>query len=266
MTAVRSLLLGSIGALFFSVLSACTPPASFLPKEKAPAADSLDSHIQNTDWQKEFPSHWWKEVPREEARHWEILPQDADYQEVILSKRNELGLLSNFAETAFVFHGVCYPTVEAFWQMMKYPEGAGDLRWSWAQPWKYTREQVSQMNGYSAKSAGSYANDLMENNQANWVSFEGKSFPFAEDEAGEHYQLIWDVFIEKLRQNPQVLEVLMKTQDLKLRPDHRISAKAPREWHYNLLWMDLRKLVKEKSLELATSEDLSLRHCKSKSY
>jgi len=37
---------------------------------------------------------------------------------------NELGLLSNFAPTPFVFHGQRYASVEGFWQMMKYPEGA----------------------------------------------------------------------------------------------------------------------------------------------
>ncbi len=59
---------------------------------------------------------------------WEILPQAAKPGEVILSKRNELGILSNFAATPFVLHGKRYASVEGFWQMMLYPEGAGDAR------------------------------------------------------------------------------------------------------------------------------------------
>src|SRR5664280_1764353 len=75
-----------------------------------------------------YPAHWWKEVPRQEAASWEILPQDAAPGEVILSKRNEMGLLSNFAATPFTFHGKRYASLEGFWQMMKYPEGPDDLR------------------------------------------------------------------------------------------------------------------------------------------
>lgn len=212
-------------------------------------------------WKSDFPAHWWLEVPREQAKSWEILPQEAGELEVVLSKRNELGLLSNFAETPFVLHGVCYPTVEAFWQMMKYPEGKEDPRWQWATNWKYTREQVSQMNGYSAKSAGGYANFLMEKNDANWVTFEGKKIPFALKEPGEHYQLIWSALSEKIRQNPQVLEVLLATKNLKLLPDHRISEQAPKEWKYNILWMEMRELINKNLFTLKTSEDMSLKNC-----
>lgn len=62
-------------------------------------------------------------MPEEQKASWEILPQAAGPQEVILSKRNELGILSNFAATPFTFHGKRYAIVEGFWQMMLYPEG-----------------------------------------------------------------------------------------------------------------------------------------------
>lgn len=52
-----------------------------------------------------YPQHWWEPVPKNQAASWEILPQEANPGEVILSKRNELGMLSNFVETPFVFHG-----------------------------------------------------------------------------------------------------------------------------------------------------------------
>jgi hypothetical protein len=243
--------------LLIVFLTACSPSND----TKSPVPGSLNTKTEDKSWKDGFPAHWWKEFPRANAKSWEILPQDAGPNEVVLSKRNELGLLSNFADTSFVFHGVCYPTVEAFWQMMKYPENSDDLRWTWARPWKYTRQQVSQMNGYAAKSAGNYANFLMEKNNANWITFEGKAIPFATKEPKEHYDLVWHALIEKVRQNPEVLQVLMATKELKLIPDHSISERSPREWHYNLLWMDIRKLVDEKNLDLKTQEDMNLKTC-----
>ena len=75
-----------------------------------------------------YPAHWWTPVVDPSKPGWEILPQEAGPGEVILSKRNELGLLSNFAPTPFVFHEKRYASLEGFWQMMKYPEGADDPR------------------------------------------------------------------------------------------------------------------------------------------
>ena len=259
MKALQTIVISIILATF---LGACSKSS----KPKTPTDDSIHSNQSDSSWKNDFPAHWWQEVPRNEAKSWEILPQDAGFKEVILSKRNELGLMSNFAETPFVYHGVCYPTIEAFWQMMKYPETENDPRWSWATKWKYSRAEVSQMNGYAAKSAGNYANFLMDKFDANWITFEGRVIPFATKEPQEHYRLIWEASIEKLRQNPRVLEVLLQTKDLKLRPDHGISNEAPREWHYYLLWTDLREQVQTKKLSLETNEDLSLRTCKGQNY
>src|SRR5262245_4138405 len=75
-----------------------------------------------------YPAHWWAPVAKEGAPSWEIMPQEAGPSEVILSKRHELGLLSNFAPTPFEFRGERYASLEGFWQMMKYPEGADDPR------------------------------------------------------------------------------------------------------------------------------------------
>ena len=45
-----------------------------------------------------YPTHWWEKVPEQERRgSWEILPHEAARGEVILSKRNELGVFSNLA-------------------------------------------------------------------------------------------------------------------------------------------------------------------------
>ena len=88
-----------------------------------------------------YPAEWWTPVPTNGAPAWEILPQAAKPGEVILSKRNELGLLSNFAPTPFVFHGKRYASLEGFWQMMKYPEGANDPRATFpGLEWKFTRD------------------------------------------------------------------------------------------------------------------------------
>src|SRR5213082_2717778 len=75
-----------------------------------------------------YPAKWWEAAPKKGAPSWEILPQEAKPGEVILSKRNELGLLSNFAATPFEYRGKRYASVEGFWQMMKYPEGPDDPR------------------------------------------------------------------------------------------------------------------------------------------
>jgi hypothetical protein len=53
-----------------------------------------------------YPARWWTPAPTAGAPAWEILPQEARSGEVILSKRNDLGILSNFAPTPFVYHGV----------------------------------------------------------------------------------------------------------------------------------------------------------------
>ena len=172
------------------------------------------------------------------APAWEILPQEAGAGEVILSKRNELGILSNFAGTPFVFHGVRYASVEGFWQMMKYPEGAGDPRW--AVKWAYTREEVGQMTSFAAKHAG----DLGEKNMAelgiDYVTFEGERMPYKSRTHGEHYRLIVEAMRQKLLQNPEVRRTLLATGDLILKPDHHQEADEPDEWRYFDIWMEFR--------------------------
>src|SRR6516162_560631 len=93
-----------------------------------------------------YPAVWFAPVAKEGAPVWEILPQEAGPGEVILSKRNELGLLSNFAATPFVFRGKRYASLEGFWQMMKYPESDDEPRSRFpGVHWAYTRQQVAQM-------------------------------------------------------------------------------------------------------------------------
>lgn len=195
-----------------------------------------------------YPAHWWTPVSTNGAPAWEILPQAAGPGEVILSKRNELGLLSNFAPTPFTFRGQRYASVEGFWQMMKFPEGANDPRTnSPGVIWRFTRDQVAQMAAFEAKRAGDLAEKNLMQLGITWVSFEGKQMEYRPAKPGEHYRLIVAAMREKVRQNPEVKKVLLATGDLTLRPDHQQDPNAPAAWRYYDIWMQLRaELWKQK--------------------
>ncbi len=147
-----------------------------------------------------YPAHWWAAVPRDGAPDWEILPQEAGPGEVILSKRHELGLLSNFAPTPFTYRGQRYASLEGFWQMMLYPESPTDERARFpGLKWEHTRDQVAQMTAFEAKQAGTLAEHNMTTMQIDWVTFEGKKMPYRPVEPGEHYRLIVEATWEKVR-------------------------------------------------------------------
>ena len=125
----------------------------------------------------QYPAHWSTPIIDPAKPDWEILPQEAGPGEVILSKRNELGLLSNFAATPFTFRGKRYASLEGFWQMMLYPEGPNDPRSNGA-TWTYTREQVAQLTAFEAKRAGTLAEENMKKLGIDWATFEGERFPY----------------------------------------------------------------------------------------
>ena len=188
-----------------------------------------------------YPEEWWTPVPKEGAPSWEILPQEAGAGEVILSKRNELGILSNFAATPFTYRGKTYASVEGFWQMLKYPENARDERLKDPSlKWPFTREQVGQMTAFDAKNAGNAANDNMKKLGITWVTFEGQKIPYLENKKGAFYQLIWEAEMAKITQNAKVKEILFKTGTLILRPDHHQSPDSPPAWKYYDIWMEIR--------------------------
>ena len=160
---------------------------------------------------------------------------------MILSKRNELGILSNFAATPFTFRGQRYASVEGFWQMMLYPEGRDDPRAK--APgivWPHTRAKVAQMTAFEAKAAGDAAEDNMRKLGIDWVTFEGQRFPYRSQTKGEHYRLIVAAMRAKLEQNPKVREILLRTGNLILLPDHIEEPDPPAEWLYFRIWMQLR--------------------------
>lgn len=195
-----------------------------------------------------YPAHWWKEVPRKEAASWEILPQDARPGEVILSKRNELGLLSNFAATPFTFHGRKYASLEGFWQAMKYPEDTDDPRAKFpGLEWKYTRDQVAQLTSFDARRAGDQASTNMKKMGIDWVTFEGKRMEYKPKTPGDHYQLIVEATREKLLQNPDVEKVLLATGDLVLKPDHHQEPDAAAAWRYYEILTTIRTELQKQS-------------------
>src|SRR5437588_5337637 len=220
--------------LALSAVIGCQPPA--IPSS-GPAASP-------------YPDHWWKPVPKEGAPDWEILPQEAGPGEVILSKRNELGLLSNFAATPFTFRGRRYASLEGFWQMMLYPEGPDDPRAKFpGLVWKYTRAQVSQMTSFEAKAAGTLAEENMKQMGITWVTFAGQQIEYRPAEPGEHYRLIVAATWAKVRQNPEVKKVLLATGDLVLRPDHHQEPNAPAAWRYYEILTEIRRqLLKGQSM------------------
>jgi len=175
-----------------------------------------------------------------------MLPQEAGPGEVILTKRNELGLLSNFAATPFVFHGRRYASLEGFWQMMKYPEGPDDPRATFpGLHWAFNREQVAQLTGFAAKRAGTLAEQNMLKMGIGWVSFEGKRFDYKPATPGEHCRLIAAATREKVRQNPQVQKALLATGNLVLKPDHHQDPNAPAAWRYCEILMHIRTELRQ---------------------
>ena len=188
-----------------------------------------------------YPKHWWGPTDTSGGvPSWEILPEEGvPNKTLILSKRNELGILSNFAPTSFSFKGKSYASLEGFWQAMKYPEKGEERYGSDRLP--FTREQVEQMVAFQAKKAGSFASKLMKKHDINYVSFKGEKLVYRTREKGRHYQLIKMAMREKLNQNEEVRNILVSTKGLKLLPDHHTSEDSPPAWKYYAIWMEERE-------------------------
>lgn len=103
------------------------------------------------------------------------------------------------------------------------------------------------MTAFEAKKAGDLAEANMEKLGVDWVTFEGKRFPYRSSEPGEHYQLIWEATQAKLSQNKKVRDALMSTGDLVLKPDHHQKPSDPPEWRYFELYMKLREQARTAS-------------------
>ncbi len=193
----------------------------------------------------EYPDDWWRVIPQSELKSWEIPPQAADRNksEVILSKRTELGILSNFALTPFEYRGKKYASLEGFWQMMKFPEGAKDPRFRKDIIWEFTRDQVAAMSAFAAKDAGTKASANMKKLGIEWIAFEGEIIFYKTKAEGiqKHYDLIVEGTREKINQNPEVQRILRATGDLKLLPDHKQDEGATKAYRYFEIYMMLRE-------------------------
>lgn len=190
-----------------------------------------------------YPDHWWKPVPQSDLASWEIPPQAADRSknEVILSKRNELGLLSNFADTPFTLDGIKYGSVEGLWQAMKYPEGPNDERLKDSSVvWPFTRAQVAAMTAFEAKDAGKIAGDNMKKLKISWITYQGKKIEYKTTGQQAHYDVIYAATVAKVNQNPSVRTVLLKTGSLNLRPDHAQEPNSPPAYAYFDIAMKIR--------------------------
>ena len=188
-----------------------------------------------------YPPEWWTPVDPQSAAEWEILPQQAEPGEVILSKRTELGVFSNFAATAFIINHQTFASVEGFWQMMKYPDAELIPDPRKKETWKITRDEVGQLTGFAAKSAGNDGSAVMQELNINWVSYLGKKMDYRVDVRGEHYKIIRLAMEEKLKQTPGLRDLLRRTGNLILRPDHDQGPTPPPAWRYNEIWMELRE-------------------------
>ncbi|MBI1861731.1 MAG: NADAR family protein [Deltaproteobacteria bacterium] len=188
-----------------------------------------------------YPAHWWTPVPSEGAPAWESLPQAANAGEVILSKRNELGILSNFAATPFDFRGHHFASLEGLWQSLLFPEGPRDERALFqGLKWSHTRVEVAELTAFSAKAAGEEATANMKKMGINWVTLDGKKMEYWTSKKAEHYQIIREATLAKLSQNQRAREILLSTGDLTLRPDHHQEKDAPPAWRYFEILMELR--------------------------
>ncbi len=191
----------------------------------------------------EYPSEWFKEVPRGEAQSWEILPQDAEAGEVILSKRTELGVFSNFAATPFSIEGKSFSSVEGLWQSLKYPDPQVelDLRKK-ITGWPYSRDEVQRLVAFEAKAAGNMANKIYFENKLKEINWGTHFFDYNDHASGSdyHYTLMKRVLRAKLDQNKNLWSLLLRTKCLVLKPDHKMSEDLPRSYYYNKIFMELR--------------------------
>jgi hypothetical protein len=191
-----------------------------------------------------YPADWWKPVPAQEIASWEIAPQAADpnKNEVILSKRTELGILSNLAATPFELDGEHYASIEALWQSLKYPENDQDPRLQNSEvKWEMTRQEVMKLSGFDAKKAGDKANENMKKLGIAWVTYQGQHFEYKGAGQQTHYDLIFRATNAKVEQNADVKAILIKTGHLKLLPDHQQSADITPAYRYYDMYMKIRE-------------------------
>lgn len=189
-----------------------------------------------------FPDKWWAPIIDANKPSWEILPQEADKtkNEVILSKRNELGILSNFAATPFTLKGKKYASIEGLWQSMKFPEDDKDERSQLSNKWPNKRSEVEQMTAFEALKAGKKASEIMKEINISWISFNNEKIDYKGKDIDKHYEIIESAARAKIDQNPEVKKILLATDKLILKPDHHEDKDGTKTWRYYEIYMKLR--------------------------
>ncbi len=152
-------------------------------------------------------------------------------------------MLSNFYAAPFTLEGLRFGSVEGLWQSLKYPENAQDPRNSPEVSWPYTRAQVEMMTAFEAKDAGDIASKNMTQLKIKWVCFKGEKIEYKGKDQKRHYELIFKATVEKVQQNASVKELLLKTGDLKLMPDHKQEANSPPAYAYYDIAMKIREAL-----------------------
>lgn len=193
-----------------------------------------------------YPDSWWEKVNDPNKPSWEILPHEADKtkNEVIISKRNELGILSNFAATPFMLKGKKYASLEGLWQSMKFPESEKDERAKLSKSWPFKRSEVEQMVAFEAMHAGKKASQIMKDIKVSWITFMGEKIEYKGKDSERHYEIIEAATRAKIDQNSEVKKILLSTKDLILKPDHHEDKNAQKAWHYYEIYMKLRAELK----------------------
>jgi predicted NAD-dependent protein-ADP-ribosyltransferase YbiA (DUF1768 family) len=230
----------ALSVLFAAFTSCATTSAPSTTNEKNYLAMAPESITKGADG---YPDHWWKEVPKEQLAGWEISPHMANRagKEVILSKRNELGKLSNFHPAEFTLDGLKFASIEGLWQALKYPEGPNDERAK--DPsivWPHTREQVMMMSAFEAKRAGEVGSANMKKLGIKWVTYRGEKIEYGGADKMKHYDIMLRASRAKVAAHADIKEVLLQTGDLKLLPDHKTYPDSPPAYHYYDIYMKIR--------------------------
>lgn len=111
--------------------------------------------------------------------------------------------------------------------------------------WPRTRIDVQKLTMFDALKAGKIGNQWLKKHKENFVSYKGKKMTYRTKEKGEHYQLIVNILRAKLRDNPPLQKLLLKTGNLELLPDHYMDQDSPPAWKYHKIYMQLRKELRQ---------------------
>lgn len=189
-----------------------------------------------------FPDHWWSYIPRGQAEHREVLPQDFKKGEVVLSKRTELEVFSNLSTANFYYDGAFYSSVEGLWQMLKYPDPKDKTDPRHKLNYPFTRSEVAMLSMQESKRAGDIANKINAKAGIEFVSYKGKRFKYKDLSAGSqlHYKIIRGAMEAKVLQNENIKELLLKTKGLIFIPDQSIKSNKPPAYKYHHVYMDIR--------------------------